>query len=1609
MSTDPEVQRSPSGHVAVASTTSEPLLPNRAPALLRFQQTATPASQLAPATQFPRSSFPTFKLLRNLGQTCHLNAVLQGLLALGSSFGGRGPASRVLRLVYLANPDIVDTDLLLQLVTSCGYTTDQPELAGQTWDTLCSALAAEDGTWSRFGGSIITRFECLGCNGVRFSTSRMWLWEVALPIGASLLDACCSASAPWVNKASNSLPNLDGVECLVCQGRAKNDLLRSDCSVTVQWYPLGDILGIHANWEQAPNPVSEDLIPASITQHSCCYELHATVCNIDNRHYVAVVRSQGSLWCIDDDLPPRRVSGWCAHGLPEILIYRMRSPAALQALPAPQQSRPTGRGSATTILAQLTGPMAFDNSDPCLPITIPAQEHEDSICGVVNKLHFLDISPKGSDDPPLRLAIPSSPTSWKLFTDSLTKSLPSILLQPAADPLCTAALLSDVLRSILPVRADARRQRPTAVPATIRAALNVKRRCRSLIRQESRIADLPSSSSGLADAVHLHNHLVCVARASARFADLPPNMRRYHANPAKFAKEVLDGSEAKSAQKVQVSAVDAEKFFREVYADARNEPIGAPPPSTVVPPPPHVPFNTSRITICELRRVLLKKSNQCAPGPDGIPYTVYKRSEYLQRILVQLFNDVVSSGRVPSSWGVANIVLIPKAGGVLNDVKELRPIALTNTVGKLFTSILARRLESFLRVNEYWDSTQKGFATATQGCIDHSFTVQQALQDARSRQTSIAVAWLDLKNAFGSISHKMVQYALRRYGVPQTWCHLVFALYNPLCARVSTTEWSTRYFPYQKGVFQGDPLSPVIFNMAFSPIIAQIRTLNQHPYITHCGAKISLTAYADDLAVVSSHHTHLQRVIDDLAPLMSWLRLTFNPKKCVGLVLTRGAIPTNPPPLYICKVPFAHLEEGSPFKFLGVLIPASGNHQPIFDVVRSRAAGWWDCISKANVSIPAKLEIFKFSLTRLRWHLTIYDWSLRDVEALQNQADSYLRKWLGLPQSANLNVLYSKRALFVPLLTTIFKSAQVSKHLNLRDNRDPIVTSLHANRRVDHRAKWQVGAAISTIEAFTAAQDYTAMMLGKGNRGREGLGCKSLTAKHTDSFARRASSFLAEEECAALLNHTLTLPTYRDLWSAIEHDMIADRHWQCALLGLPDKLLSFALSAVTNSLPTNSNLALWRKLGSAKCPHCDKLQTLGHILNGCNPSLLQGRYTFRHDLVLGFLVHSIVSARPELAVYFALDYLEPSRRYTFPLPVPTNRRPDIVVSSPDGSTIWLVELTVPLPHRISVSNAIKSERYEELAAQVSALGRSVQITPLEVSSFGNVAHSARHALKAFGLSSAQCRGATVLLSQAAIRGSYVIFQHRNSPVMPLQPLRDILPPLPRSAIHPFAPSIPPDQKCALRFLPSSSGPLVGSDNSATTVLLPSLPGDSNSGGATRDDALPGVSVAPPGCVQPPDPHTATATPPSASTAFICHLCTAEFPTHHGMALHKTRFCPRRSATPLAPPLRKPLPAVAAPPTTSALAPPKVFPCPNCPKALASHQGLALHLSRWCPGQSAIGPPAPPTKAEAAEACATPSRSQGPQQLTSSPQRPLPPPTVTAPLSPPRPHPCVTPP
>ena len=131
-----------------------------------------------------------------------------------------------------------------------------------------------------------------------------------------------------------------------------------------------------------------------------------------------------------------------------------------------------------------------------------------------------------------------------------------------------------------------------------------------------------------------------------------------------------------------------------------------------------------------------------------------------------------------------------------------------------------------------------------------------------------------------------------------------------------------------------------------------------------------------------------------------------------------------------------------------------------------------------------------------------------------------------------------------------------------------------------------------------------------------------------------------------------------------------DATWQSFIYTLPKGTMKFVLNSSIDTLPTKVNLKQWVKLTNDKC-FCGRRQTLNHILNCCDRSLNEGRYTFRHDNILHCINQCI--DKQKFQCYIGIDGEQTAAGGTLPPSlVVSNLKPDIDIVDEKKKTVSLL-------------------------------------------------------------------------------------------------------------------------------------------------------------------------------------------------------------------------------------------------------------------------------------------------------------------------------------------------
>ena len=274
-----------------------------------------------------------------------------------------------------------------------------------------------------------------------------------------------------------------------------------------------------------------------------------------------------------------------------------------------------------------------------------------------------------------------------------------------------------------------------------------------------------------------------------------------------------------------------------------------------------------------------------AQGHDGLPTEFLKHGgKTAIRLVTKLFRVIWQTESIPAAWRQGLITNLYKAGDN-TDVANYRPITLLPVMDKLFTAILATRLEKFLPLS----TQQYGFRQG-RGVQDPLATLLTIVEHRKRAGLRTHAFFLDLKKAYDVVWHAGLFYKLHHKGVKGKLWRIIRALYADCKSAPRLDGQIGSFFHLGKGVAQGCPMSPILFNVMIDDLLEMLQNdFQEHGIALAPGSEsIVAQAYADDAHSLSGSRAGLQTIIDAYAAhLRLWQSpvntgkshtLVFNPK-----------------------------------------------------------------------------------------------------------------------------------------------------------------------------------------------------------------------------------------------------------------------------------------------------------------------------------------------------------------------------------------------------------------------------------------------------------------------------------------------------------------------------------------------------------------------------------------------------------------------------------------------------------------------------------------------------------------------------------------------------------
>jgi hypothetical protein len=228
----------------------------------------------------------------------------------------------------------------------------------------------------------------------------------------------------------------------------------------------------------------------------------------------------------------------------------------------------------------------------------------------------------------------------------------------------------------------------------------------------------------------------------------------------------------------------------------------------------------------------------------------------VNRCLFLFFQFILKHGIIPSNFNVSLVrPIIKDHKKSSEDVGNLRPISISNTLSQIFERILLNKMPELHQTHR----NQFGFKRST-STIHALFSFKETVVKYVEGGSPCHVVSLDAEKAFDKVWREGLFHKLKEKQVDLNTLKILKKYYDTSQGMIKLNGVLSNRFNINCGVKQGGILSPYLFNFFINDLIEECVNRNIGAKFEHLN--LSIIVYADDILLLSPIEKHLQMLIN---------------------------------------------------------------------------------------------------------------------------------------------------------------------------------------------------------------------------------------------------------------------------------------------------------------------------------------------------------------------------------------------------------------------------------------------------------------------------------------------------------------------------------------------------------------------------------------------------------------------------------------------------------------------------------------------------------------------------------------------------------------------------
>ncbi|KAM6577500.1 hypothetical protein CsatB_029337 [Cannabis sativa] len=378
-----------------------------------------------------------------------------------------------------------------------------------------------------------------------------------------------------------------------------------------------------------------------------------------------------------------------------------------------------------------------------------------------------------------------------------------------------------------------------------------------------------------------------------------------------------------------------------------------------------------------------------SPGLDGFGSGFFINlwkdiGDDISKAVLGFFTD----GRLPKSLNETVISLIPKVVNPLT-ASDYRPIACCNTIYKCISKMICSRLAEVLPI--LVQSNQGAFVKNR--LLAHNIMVFQDLLKGYLRKNISArcIMKIDLSKAYDTVDWQFVEDLLNNLCFPSRFINWIMTCLKGTSYNLLMNGRIQGKFKGEKGLRQGDPMSPLIFVLIMEYLTRLLahfsgrKGFGFHPLCKHL--KLTSLCFADDLIIFCKGNLNSVRCVNEA--FMRFCQATGLSANKTKSHIYFGGVRDD---IKAQILDLVRMEEGSfPLKYLGVKLRPTKWKTEDCGVILDKINKKLNCWASRNLSFAGRAQLIHSVLLGIgNYWMSIFTLPSKVIAAIDKSCRDFL-------------------------------------------------------------------------------------------------------------------------------------------------------------------------------------------------------------------------------------------------------------------------------------------------------------------------------------------------------------------------------------------------------------------------------------------------------------------------------------------------------------------------------------------------------------------------------------------------------------------------------------------